>query len=54
MAAGTFSTFYDYFLYTKTWAYALIFVALPAFAVFWRYVLFPCDKGERKSEGNDH
>ena len=44
MAAGSFSTFYEYFLFTKTWAYGLMFVTLPAFVVYWNYVLFPCKK----------
>lgn len=44
MAASSFSTFYEYFLHTKTLAYALMFVTLPAFVVYWKYVLFPCDK----------
>lgn len=46
MAAGSFATFYDYFLFTKTWAYGLMFVTLPAFFIFWNVVLFPCKKGE--------
>ena len=25
-----FHTFYDYFLYTKSWAYVMMFVVLPA------------------------
>ncbi len=49
MAAGGFTTFYDYFLYTKSWAYALMFVTLPAFVVFWNFVLFPCKKEDAKS-----
>ncbi len=50
MAAGGFSTFYEYFLFTKTWAYALMFVTLPAFVVYWNFVLFPCKKEEKESE----
>lgn len=44
MAAGSFATFYDYFLFTKTWAYGLMFVTLPAFVVYWNCILFPCEK----------
>ncbi len=46
MAAGEFSTFYQYFLTTKTWAYGLMFVTLPAFVVYWNCILFPCKKDE--------
>ena len=31
-----FHTFYDYFLYTKSWAYVMMFVVLPL------YVRRPC------------
>lgn len=48
---GNFSTFYEYFLYTKTWAYALMFITLPAFVAFWSLVLFPDSK--RYSLKND-
>lgn len=44
MAAGSFATFYDYFLFTKTWAYGLMFVTLPAFVAYWNLVLYPCKK----------
>lgn len=44
MAAGSFATFYDYFLFTKTWAYGLMFITLPAFVAYWNIVLFPCKK----------
>ena len=52
MAAGSFSTFYEYFLYTKTWAYGLMFVTLPAFVAYWNLVLYPCCKkdGEKCDE----
>lgn len=36
-----FATFYSYFLYTKCWAYILMFITLPVFVMFWNYVLFP-------------
>ncbi len=36
-----FETFYSYFLYTKSWAYVLMFIALPTFVAYWNYVLFP-------------
>jgi len=41
---GGFSTFYEYFLYTKSWAYVLMFVTIPVFIGFWSYVLFPDKK----------
>lgn len=52
MAAGSFPTFYDYFLFTKTWAYGLMFVTLPAFVWYWNVILFPCDKKKCCCEEN--
>ena len=49
MATESFPTFYSYFLYTKTWAYALMFLTLPAFVAFWNHILYP----DRK-EGDSH
>jgi hypothetical protein len=36
-----FETFYSYFLYTKSWAYILMFIILPTFVAYWNYILFP-------------
>ena len=36
-----FHTFYDYFLYTKNWAYVMMFVTLPVYVLYWNTVLFP-------------
>lgn len=44
MAAGNFSTFYEYFLFTKTWAYGLMFLTLPAFVAYWNFFLYPDKK----------
>lgn len=32
---------YDYFLYTKNWAYVMMFVTLPVYVLYWNTVLFP-------------
>ena len=39
-----FHTFYDYFLFTKSWAYAMMFVVLPLYVLYWNFVLFPDKK----------
>ena len=39
-----FHTFYDYFLYTKSWAYVMMFVVLPLYVLYWNFVLFPDKK----------
>ena len=39
-----FHTFYDYFLYTKSWAYVMMFVVLPLYVLYWNFVLFPDTK----------
>ena len=39
-----FHTFYDYFLYTKSWAYVMMFVVLPLYVLYWNLVLFPDKK----------
>ncbi len=54
MAAGSFSSFYEYFLYTKTWAYGLMFVALPAFTAYWCFVLYPCKKDKKCDDSHEH
>ncbi len=54
MAASSFTTFYEYFLYTKTWAYGLMFITLPAFTAYWCFVLFPCKKGECDKDEHGH
>lgn len=36
-----FDTFYQYFLYSKNWAYIAIIVTLPLFVFFWNAVLYP-------------
>ena len=40
-----FHTFYDYFLYTKSWAYVMMFVVLPLYVLYWNFVLFPDKAG---------
>ena len=34
-----FHTFYDYFLYTKNWAYVMMFVTLPVYVLYWNTCL---------------
>lgn len=48
-----FSTFYQYFLYTKTWAYIMMFLTLPIYVLFWNFVLNP-DKKKGKSSPPSH
>lgn len=36
-----FDTFYQFFIYSKNWAYILMFITLPAFVVFWNTLLYP-------------
>ena len=44
-----FNTFYQYFLFTKSWAYVMMFVVLPVYVLYWNFVLFP----EKKERNND-
>ena len=30
-----FDTFYQFFIYSKNWAYIMMFITLPLFVVFW-------------------
>ena len=39
-----FHTFYDYFLFTKSWAYVMMFIVLPLYVLYWNFVLFPDKK----------
>ena len=43
-----FNTFYQYFLFTKSWAYVMMFVLLPVYVLYCNFVLFP-DKKERNN-----
>ncbi len=36
-----FDTFYQYFLFSKSWAYICIILILPIFALFWNTVIYP-------------
>ncbi|MDR1855537.1 MAG: hypothetical protein LBR22_00015 [Desulfovibrio sp.] len=36
-----FHTFYDYFVFTKNFAYVAMFLILPLYVVFWTTTLFP-------------
>lgn len=36
-----FDTFYQYFLFSKSWAYISIICILPIFAFFWNTVIYP-------------
>ena len=48
-----FDTFYQYFLYTTSWAYVMMFVVLPLYVAYWNFVLYPDKKG-RKKAGHAH
>ena len=39
-----FHTFYQYFLYTKSWAYVMMFIVLPLYVWYWNFILFPDKK----------
>ncbi len=53
-AESSFSTFYEYFLYTKTWAYGLMFVTLPAFTFYWYCILFSWKDGDGDEDDHGH
>lgn len=44
-----FPNFYSYFLYTKNWAYLMMFIVLPLYVVYWNLILYR--KG-RKGKNN--
>lgn len=48
--AMEFDTFYQYFLYTKSWAYVMMFIVLPVYVLYWNFVLYP----EKKNRNNKH
>lgn len=35
-----FPTFYNYFLYTKNFAYLMMFIVLPLYVVYWNVILY--------------
>ncbi len=36
-----FDTFYQYFLFSKNWAYISIILILPVFALYWNTCIYP-------------
>lgn len=36
-----FDTFYQYFIYSKNWAYISIILTLPIFAIIWNTIIYP-------------
>lgn len=36
-----FDTFYQYFIYSKNWAYILMIITLPLFVLFWNTCIYP-------------
>ncbi|GFH63113.1 MAG: High-molecular-weight cytochrome c subunit D [Candidatus Desulfovibrio kirbyi] len=44
-----FHIFYEYFLYSKNWAYILMFLILPIYVVFWNTLLYPMKKKRNNS-----
>ena len=49
-----FHTFYDYFLYTKSWAYVMMFVTLPLYVIVWNTLLYPKKGSWFKDEDEKH
>jgi hypothetical protein len=47
-----FSTFQQYFIYSKNWAYIMMFIVLPLYVVYWNYVLYPMKKRRNNSPGH--
>lgn len=43
-----FPTFYSYFLYTKDWAYIMMFIVLPLYVVYWNLILYQPGKNKKK------
>ena len=41
-----FDTFYQFFIYSKNWAYIMMFITLPLFVVFWNTILYPTQDNE--------
>lgn len=48
-----FPTFYSYFLYSKNWAYLLMFIVLPIYVWYWNVVLFPSKRSDSKNVSGD-
>lgn len=42
-----FPTFYDYFIYTKNWAYIMMIIVLPLYVFYWNVILF---RGKKKKK----
>lgn len=45
-----FPTFYSYFLYTKNWAYLMMFIVLPLYVAYWNIILYR----KRRKRKNNH
>lgn len=43
-----FDDFYQYFLYTKNWAYIMMLCVLPLYVLYWNTILYPAGKRDRK------
>ena len=41
-----FDTFYQFFIYSKNWAYIMMFITLPLFVVFCNKILYPTQDKE--------
>ncbi len=46
-----FNIFYDYFLFTKSWAYIMMFFTLPYYVFYWNTALYPYKKKENNTPG---
>ena len=42
-----FHTFYDYFLYTKNWAYIMMIIVLPLYVAYWNLILYKNGKKKK-------
>lgn len=47
-----FPTFYSYFLYTKNWAYIMMFIVLPLYVLYWNACLYR--KGKKRNDSQKH
>lgn len=47
-----FNIFYDYFLFTKSLAYLMMFFTLPYYVFYWNTVLYPYDKKRNNTPTN--
>ena len=53
-----FDNFYQYFLYTKSWAYVMMLCVLPLYVLYWNTILYPAKKSPapppQRGQGETH